>query len=140
MEDNAKTLLFGFLLFSMFAVLVLSIVNDQGNLYGRDTTLVTGGMNLTGFNRSINTLTDTANDISENFGKQNIFVTLGNLVISGFFNIALSMIQLIITPVILLNGILSQTLHVPTVVTGTLTGIISLSIIFAIWRLIKFGD
>lgn len=140
MEDSAKTLLYGFILFALFAVLIITIVNDQGSLYGRDTSVVTGNLNLSGFNRSINSLTETGDSLRESFGKQNIFVTLGNLVISGFFGIALSMIQLIITPFTLLNSILANVLHVPSIVSGTLTGLLAFGIILAIWRLLKFGD
>lgn len=140
MEDNAKTLIFGFILFSLFAVLIITITNDQGSLYNKDTSLVTGTLNLTGFNRSINTLTETTNDLRDSFGKQNLFLTLGNIVISGFFGIAISMIQLIITPFELLASILSTTLHVPVIVTGTLTGLLGLAIVLAVWRLIKYGD
>lgn len=140
-EDSFKGLLFAFIFFTLFAVLILTAVNEQGALYGKDVSEVTGGaLNITKFNDSISTVSTDVENYRERFSKGNIFVTLGDVIFSGIFEIAGSMISLIILPFTLLAGILINILHVPKFVTDIIMALIGLSIIFGIWRLIKVGD
>jgi hypothetical protein len=140
-EDNLKNILIGFILFTLFATLLILAINSQGALYGKDTTQITGGsMNLGDFNRSMTNSTVTAENLRDRFSNQNIFMTLGAIVISGAFDIFKDMILMVMTPMTLLSGILTNVLHIPSFVTNTLLTILILSLIFAIWRAIRVGD
>jgi hypothetical protein len=140
-EDNFKGILFGFILVTLFATLMITAVNYEGALYGKDTTMVTGGsLNVGNFSNEINTVSTNAETLRERFEKQNIFVALGDLVISGVFDIAVDMIQMIITPFTLISNILTNVFQIPSFVTNTILGLLILSMLFGIWRLIKVGD
>ena len=143
MQDQAKTILFGFILFSLFAFLIVTVVNEQGALYGKtpaEITEVTGSINYTGLNNSLTSSAVDSNSLRDSFQKQNIFVTLGSLVISGAFGIFTQMINMILTPFVILQNAMTNILGVPPVVQTTLTILIGFTIIFGLWRLIKFGD
>ena len=47
---------------------------------------------------------------------------------------------MIIAPFTLLAQVLTNVLHVPTIVTSVILGVIVLSIVFGIWSLLKKGD
>lgn len=140
-EDSFKSILFGFIMATLFATLIITAVNHEGALYGKDTTIVTGGsLNVQNFSANINTVSTNAETLRERFEKQNIFVALGDLVISGVFDIAIDMIQMIITPFTLISNILTNVFQIPSFVTKTILGLLILSMLFGIWRLIKVGD
>jgi len=140
-EDQLKALLFGFIVITLFATLLITVVNDQGVLYEKDTTQITGGsLGISGFNNSIQNFSSTAESLKSRFENQNIFVALGDVVISGLFDIAVDMAKMIITPFDLISRVLTNILGVPSFVTNVIMGLLVLSIIFAIWRLIKVGD
>lgn len=140
-EDSLKSVIFGFVVITLFATLLISVVNDQGALYGKDTTQITGGsLGISGFNNSVQNFSTTAESLRERFENQNIFVALGDVVISGLFDIAVDMAKMILTPFTLISNILTNVFGVPTFVTNVILGLLVLSIIFAIWRLIKVGD
>lgn len=140
-EDQLKALLFGFIVITLFATLLITVVNDQGVLYEKDTTQITGGsLGISGFNSSVQNFSSTAENLRERFENQNIFVALGDVVISGLFDIAVDMAKMILTPFTLVSNILTNILGVPSFVTNVIMGLLVLSIIFAIWRLIKVGD
>lgn len=140
-EDSLKSIIFGFVVITLFATLLITVVNDQGVLYEKDTTQITGGsLGISGFNNSVQGFSTTAESLRERFENQNIFVALGDVVISGLFDIAVDMAKMILTPFTLVSNILTNILGVPSFVTNVIMGLLVLSIIFAIWRLIKVGD
>lgn len=140
-EGTFKSMLYGFIFFTLFAVLIITAVNEQGTLYGKDVTEVTGGaLNVTAFNNSITTISEDVEGYRETFSKGNIFVTLGDVIFSGIFEIAQSMVNIIVTPFTLMSGIMLNVLHIPKFVTDIIMAMIGLAIIFGIWRLIKIGD
>jgi hypothetical protein len=140
-EGGFKNLLFGFIFFLLFSILLISIVNTEGAIYGKDVSEVTGGaMNINAFNNSLTDITTSVEGYRERFSKGSIFVALGDVIFTGIFEIARDMVTIIITPFTLLAGIMTNTLGVPKFVTNTIMALIGLTIIFAIWRLIKVGD
>ncbi len=140
-EGSFKGLLYGFIFFILFAVLIITVVNEQGALYSKDVSEVTGGaLDITKFNNSLTTITENIEDYRERFSKGNIFVTLGDVIFTGIFEIAQSMVAIIVTPFTLMAGIMINTLLIPKWITDVIMAMIGLGIIFAIWRLIKIGD
>ena len=140
-EGSFKNLLFGFIFFLLFAILIITVVNEEGAIYGKDVSEVTGGaLNIDAFNESMTDISSNIEDYRERFSKGNIFVALGDVIFTGIFEIAQSMVAIIITPFTLLAGIMINTLQIPKFVTDVIMALIGLAIIFAIWRLIKVGD
>lgn len=140
-EGGFKNLLFGFVFFLLFSFLLVSVVNEQGAIYEKNVDEVTGGsMSLSGFNESITNISESIDDYRERFSKGNIFVALGDVIFTGIFEIANTMVIIVSTPFALLSGIMVHTLKIPVIVVDVIMTLIVLTIIFAIWRLIKIGD
>lgn len=141
MEDFYKNLLFGFILFSVFGMLILTATIEVAGNYDKDTSEVIGGsLSLDKFNDSISGIEDSAKSLRTTFGTSNIFSIIAGVVVEGIFGIALDMIDLILAPVDILFDIMVDVFGVPTWITSVLLGIIIMAIIFGIWRLIRIGD
>lgn len=139
-EDSFKNLLFAFILFSLFGFLILFAVYDEGEIYGKNTTLIEGTFNLGDFNDSISSIEDTSENLRENFEKQSIWSSVAGVVVTGIFGLAKSMVLMIMLPFSLLSGIMVNVLHIPIIVSSVILGLLILSIIFGIWSLIKIGN
>lgn len=140
-SGSFQGLLYAFVFFILFSVLILTIVNEQGTAYDKDLSQVTGGsLSINRFNDSLTNISTSVEQYRERFTNQNIFVTLIDVVFTGIWDVGKSMVIIIIAPFTLLAGILTNILGIPIWVTTTIMALIGLSIIFALWRLIKIGD
>jgi hypothetical protein len=59
---------------------------------------------------------------------------------SGIFSIATDMINMITSPFKLLSQILQNLLHVPALVINVVLGLLSISLILAIWSVLRKGS
>jgi len=59
---------------------------------------------------------------------------------SGLFSIGTDMVNMITTPFSLLSSILTNILKVPSLIVTIMLGLLSLSLIFGIWRLLRAGS
>lgn len=140
-EGGFKQILFAFVLVSLFSFLVLSAVASMAGSYNKPTDDVLGGsLSLDKFNSSLVGFSDTTEAYRKSFSKQNIFSALAGVVVTGIFDLANTMTTMILTPFYLIGGILTNVLHVPQIVTTVILSLLGLSIIFAIWALIKVGN
>jgi hypothetical protein len=140
-EGTFKNMLFGFIFFLLFAILLITIVNEEGALYSKDVSEVTGGsLDVNAFNNSITKISNDVSGYRETFEKQNIFVALGDVMLNGIWDVAKSMVAVVIAPFTLLAGIMNNVLKVPKFITDVIMALIGLALIFAIWRLLKIGD
>lgn len=139
--DQFKGILFGFILLTLFTYLMISSIVDVAEDNGVDTTEFSeGAFNLTPYENILGDVEDDAETYRERFEKGSIWSVVAGVVVTGIFGIATDMVLMIISPFTLLGQILNNVLHIPTIVTSVLLGIIILSIIFGIWSLIKKGD
>lgn len=140
-EDNFKNLIYAFIFFLLFAVLIITVVNEQGAVYGKDVSQVTGGsLNVDQFNNSMSDISNNVERYRQRFFEGNIFVALGDVIFTGVFEIGRDMVDIILTPFALMSGIMVNTLKIPKFVTDIIMALIGLAIIFGVWRLIKIGD
>lgn len=140
-EDSFKNMLFGFVFFLFFSILLITVVNEEGALYSKDVSEVTGGsLNINSFNSTIIDISNNVKGYRETFEKQNIFVALGDVLFNGIWDVAKSMVAVVTIPFSLLAGIMNNILKVPVWITDIILALIGLALIFAIWRLIKIGD
>lgn len=138
--ESFKELLFGLILFALFTTLILTAVVNQGGLYGKDTTQVLGNdLSLTKFNDSISTIGSTGQSLRTKFERQSPFSAVTGVLITGVFDIAKSMVTLVITPFSYLMSILTNVLGVPMFVANVLLGLFIFAIILAVWSLLKIG-
>jgi len=139
-EDTFKNILIAFILFSLFGFLILTTVTQSGTTYGKNMTEVTGGaLDLNNFNQPISSFNQTAYNFQYRFEHQSIWSALVGVVVEGFFNILKDMVNLVVFPFALLQGVLIGVFHIPAIVTSVIWGVLIIVIIFGIWRLIKWG-
>jgi len=140
-EDTFKTTLFAFILLSVFGMLLLTTVVNVGTEYEMDTSQVVGGaLNLEKFNASISSIESNAKDLKTSFDKQSVWSALAGVVVEGIFGIAKDMVTMILMPFDIMVDIMIDMFGVPAWVTSVLLGLLIMSVIFGIWRLIKIGD
>ena len=138
-----KTLLFGFILVALFGMLILTAVVQTGNDYGMDTSQVVGGsLALDNFNKSINNIQSDSEALKSQFDQQSIWNSIAGIVINlgGIVGIAKDMFSMVLLPFNIVADILNNMLAVPVFVTAVLLGLLILTAIFGIWRMIKLGD
>jgi len=139
-EGTFWNLLKGFILITLFGVLVLTAVVSVGNTYEKDTDSIVGGAtDLSKFNSSVSSIEDNAQRLEERFKTGSVWSIIAGVVVEGVFGIAKDMLLMIYTPFGLIAGVLNDRLGVPVYVTSVLLGLLIFSIIFGIWRLLKIG-
>lgn len=131
----------GAILVTLFTMLILTFsVNIMQN-YGKETTeLEEGSFSLTPYENYLGDVESQAQTFQDRFASSNIFSIIAGIVVTGLFNIGIDMIVLAVTPFTLFAQILNNVVGVPPIFTSVILGIMIITIIFAIWRLIKIGE
>ena len=141
MEDSFKTMLFAFILISVFGMLLLTTVVEVGDDYDMDTSQVVGGsLSMDKFANATASIESNAKDLKASFDKQSVWSSIAGVVVEGIFGIAKDMVTMILLPFDILIDIMIDVFGVPAWVTSVLLGLLIMSIILGIWRLIKIGD
>jgi len=144
MADNFPNILKAFVIITLFIFLTLSAIINFANIYGKDTTEVDEKLDLDLVNyttQSINSTVEDWKDVfadSEQSGISKLLDIIGFLAF-GMFQLALTMISFIFLPLIIIGNILHGVLGIPSIAIAILGALITISIIFGIWRLIKQG-
>jgi len=137
-SDSFKTVIFGLVLFTLFSFLIIFTTIQMGNNYGKSVEEIGNGA-LTDSNY-YNSIDDVASS-SENFRAR--FDT-GNVEdvddVSGIFGIVTDIVSMITAPFSLLAQVLSNILHIPSIVISVILGLLGISIILGIWALLRKGD
>lgn len=140
-EDTFKHYVIGFILFSLFGMLLISATLSMSNTYSKDTTGVTdGSLDLQKFNKSINNVEQNSKDLKASFDKGSIWSAIAGVVVEGIFGIAKDMALMMLAPFDILTDILNDNFGVPAYVTSIMLGILIISVILGIWALIKVGN
>lgn len=139
-EDTFKNLIIGFIVFTLFGVLILTAVTQTGNDYGKNMTEVTGGFQLDKFNQTATAFEEDAKALKTAFDRQSVWSAIAGVVVEGVFGIAKDMVNMILIPFDLISDIMMDVLHVPAIVSSVILGVLIISIMFAIWSLIKIGN
>jgi len=141
MEDSFKNMLFAFIFVALFGMLILTATVNVADNYDKDTTEVVGGsLSLDKFNESITSVESNAKSLRASFGSGSVWSALAGVVVEGIFGIALDMVGMILAPFDILNDIMIDLFGIPAWVTSVVLGVLIMSLIFAIWRLIRIGD
>jgi len=136
--DSFKGTLIGLVLFVLFASLVVTVVMDMSDNYGVDTTGISGGaLDEDSFNEGIEDISKKSENYRERFESGNVDDVDDA---SGVFSIVTDMISMITTPFTLLSQVLSNILGIPTIAINVFLGLLGVSLILGIWRVIRTGD
>ncbi len=140
-EQGFKGILTGLVIFVLFTWLLLSVVVNMGDEYNRDTsTIANGSLNVEDYQKEASEGGEKSSDYRERFSETGGDLGFGDEEDkSGIFSIVSDMGNLIITPFTLLSQIMSNILNVPTLVINVLLGLLAISLLLAIWQLIRTG-
>jgi len=138
-SDSFKHTLTALILFSLFAFLMVFAIQQMGENYGKDTREIGGGsLNDSEFQASIDDVEDKAENYRARFDESGNVDDVDD--VTGIFSIVTDMVSLITAPFGLLATVFTDILGVPLLVTSIILGILGISLILGIWRLLRAGD
>ena len=137
-SDGFKNILIGLVLFVGFAWLILTITIDFGSEYGRSSTEIgNGSLDIIQFQSQAEEVESDAQSYRSRFESGEVDDVDDA---SGIFSVVTDMINMITTPFKLLSQILVNIFHVPSLIINIFLGLLAISLILAIWRVLKAGD
>ena len=136
-EDYPKN----FLLAGLFIIAMITFAVMLGNNYGQDEALMKSDqIDFSKLENQINQTSTDAQKWGEAFKSDNLFVATGTLVLFSIWGIGKLIWGSVTTfSTIFLDGA-SSVLGVSPIVTGVVTAILIISLIFALWKVIKAGE
>lgn len=140
MEDGFKTIIFAFILLSLFGVLILTSVNEVGTEYGKDTSTVISGSYFNELNDTVSSIEQNAKNLKQRLDEKSVWTQVAGIVLVGIYPIAKDMFSLIFLPFNVVSNLLSDVLHIPLFVTSVLLGLLVIGVIFGLWQLLKVGN
>ena len=136
--DQFKSIIFTLVLFSLFSFLLVYAVVEMGNNYGVSSSEIgDGALDDTAFQSSIENVSASAGNYRARFESGELDDVDDA---RSVFGVATDMISMIVAPFTLMAIVLDNILGVPTIVTNIILGLLSITLILSIWRLLKAGD
>lgn len=136
-----KSFIIIFLIAGLFLVALYSFATGIMANYNKDTALIDSDViDLTELEQQVNDTGRQAQAWERSFTSDNLFVSLGSIVLFSIWGI----FKLMWSSVNALTSIYFEGAHnvlgLDPLVTGTLTALLIISMIFAVWRVIKTGE
>lgn len=127
----------GLILFALMGGLLITIAVDMGNNYGRTSSEIGGGsLNADNFLTSVQNVSDNAESYRHTFESGEIDNVDDP---SGIWDTLKDFTNIIISPFTLLAQVLENVLHIPSWIVNIFLGILSLSLIVAVYFAIRSG-
>ena len=137
-SDSFKNTLFGLVLFVLFSSLIITATISMSANYGRNSAEIgNGALDVNAFNEGIDDVSEKASNFRERFEGGDVDDIDDP---SGVFSIVTDMITMITTPFTLLSQVLSNLLGVPSIFINVVLGLLGITLILGIWRLLRTGD
>lgn len=135
-----ESTIIGAVIITLFAFILIYWSSSLGVVYDKDTTKLVGGqLNYTGLNDTLESAQNTAETWKQLFTEQTDLFSFGGVVITGIFELAKTMWNFAIAPFVIILDMAQGVLDIPPTITGILIFMIIVTLIFALWRLIKVG-
>lgn len=135
---DLKEHIFGFLLVALFLVSTFTFVFSF-TAENKPVDFDTDEINLAGLEAKLMESKEDSEDYMLSFQSENPLVSFGSLILFSVVGIGKLVINSFSAIYEIVIGGISGVLGIPTMVTGVLTAIILLSLIFSTWKLIKTG-
>ena len=136
--DTFKGILVGLVLFVIFTYAIITIAVNFGAEYGKSSIEIGGGsLNLTEFQDSADSVNNSAQSYRQRFEEGEV----DNVDDArGVFHIVTDMFNMITTPFRLLSQIAVNMLGIPALFVNVILGLLAITLILAVWSLLKKGD
>jgi len=137
-EDSFRNTLIALVLFVGFTVLILNIAINFGEEYGRDSMEIgDGSLDLGAFQEEASGIESDAQGYRTRFESGNVDDVDDA---SGIFSVATDMISMITTPFSLISQILVNILGIPSIIINIVLGLLAITLILGIWRVLRAGS
>jgi len=137
-SDTLKTIVVGLALFVLFAWFAITIAVDFGSEYGKTSDNIgNGSLNLVDFQNSANNISTSTASYRQSF-ESGAVDDIDDA--SGMWATAKKFVNLITSPFKLLAQIMENIFKIPEIFVNTILGVLGISIILAIWSVLRKGD
>lgn len=137
-SDSFKNTIVALVLFVAFSWLILSVTVDFGAEYGRDAQEIgDGSLDIVDFQNTAEEVEGDAQSYRSRFESGDVD-DIDDA--SGIFSIATDIVNMITSPFRLISQILVNIFHIPALVVNVVLGLLAISLILAIWSLLRKGD
>lgn len=138
--DDVKDYAQVFILVGLFLVCIFGFAFGIAQNYGQDSSVMNNEyIDVTSIENQLNSTSESASNWYQAFTSDNLFVSAGAIVLLSIWGILKLIGSAIITFFGLYLDIVANVLGVPPIVTGTLTALLLIFLIFAGWRMVKQG-
>lgn len=125
------------LLAGVFLVSIIGFMHGMGQNYGE--TINTPYIDTSRIEIQINKTSSDANSWGEAMKSDNLFVSAGAIVLFSIWGVLKLIWDAVITFIALYLDIFTTLFGIPPIVTGVITAIVIISLIFLAWKTIKQG-
>jgi len=130
-----------FLLVGLFVVSMFGFAGKIASNYGESPDIMGGDkINLSGIQNTVNATNDASKSWRTSFQSDSLVLTAGALVVYSIWQVGNLVLNSAVDLAVLFFDGITQTLGIPPVVTSVLIAILLISLIFALWRVIKAGN
>lgn len=140
MVDYFKDFPINLLLIGLFVICIIGFAGSIGLNYGKSSTDMTSNLiNTQKIQDQVNKTGEDAKHWESLFKNSNMFVSFGSIITFAIWGVGSLIWTTVTTFFTIYFDMISQVLGIPAMVTGTLTAIILISIIYLVYRLNKLG-
>ncbi len=132
----------GIIAITIFAFLLISFAVEGGSPYGKGTADLSEQTNITGLKQTIESIQGESEEWEESVYEsqdKGILESVIGFLVKSFFNIFLGIIRVIMAPFKGMIFMFNDILGIPIQVSSTLVAIIIISMIFAIYKVVRQG-
>ena len=126
-----------FLLVGLFLVCIIGFMNGLGDNYGE--TIESDYIDTSRITLQLNETSEDAIAWGESFKSDNLFITTGTIVLVSIWGVSKLIWNSITTFLAIYLDIFATLFGIPPLVTGVITALVIISLIFLAWRTIKQG-
>jgi len=127
----------GFLLTGLFLVCIIGFMSGMGDNYGE--VIESSYVDTSRIVDQINETSSNANAWGESFKSDNLFVSTGTIVLVSIWGVTKLIWDTLITFLVIYLDIFTTLFGIPPMVTGVITALMIIYLIFLAWRTIKQG-
>jgi len=141
MAYSLKHYIVTFILASLFIISITSFMTTTRENYNLDPDVIDDSqIDLTNLQDKVNKTSSDAENWQEAFTSDNFFVSLGSIVLFSIWGI----FKLMWTSITSFAGIYLDGMYnvfgIDPMITGSLTALLIIGLIFAVWRAVKTGE
>jgi len=137
-DGGLKNIIIGLVLFVGFTMIILTVAVDFGAEYGKSADEIgDGSLNLVGYEAVANSIEGNTSAMRSSFESGDVD-DIDDA--SGMFGTIKKFINLITAPFSLLSSVLVNLLNFPKLIIDIILGLLSVSLIFGMWRVLRAGS